>query len=287
MSLFCARQGTHLLKSFLIPIFISNCCVSLASAEGIFSSITQFTNTKAIEKCVAKINRNADESLDTAARLYQTGMCYFCVGCDLDADNGHIFEGNHPTDFTLHDSYVTAYKLLQQAADLGNQQANYGLAALIYANDLTKNKITKDKIASQEIEKITQKANAKSSLAEEELNNTIETLKKEVYAKPQNQDFSTEIHVRLLKAAKQGHIPSQFALSQVYSRGVGVKPNKIKAYAWAATAVAQDPPFGSDRRDIHAMYMNTSELFEAESLADRYMKKYTNIFERPSVTVMR
>ena len=76
-------------------------------------------------------------------------------------------------------------------------------------------------------------------------------------------------------------------LSQVYSRGVGVAPDKVKAYAWAATAVAQNPPFGSDRRDVHALNMDTSELFEAESLADQYMKEYTNIFDRASVTVMR
>ena len=189
-------------------------------------------------------------------------------------------------NINLDESYETAYRLMEQAADLGGEQANYGLAVLIYVSELSKHKITKDQIAVKEIEK---KLNEISNeqLTDEELDIKVEELKKKVLTKQHDLDFSNEIHARLLMAAKQGHIPSQFALSQVFSRGVGVTPDKVKAYAWAAAAVAQNPPFGSERRDLHAENMNSSELFEAESLADEYMKKYTDIFDRSSVTVLR
>ena len=254
--------------------------------ESILSDIAHSSHTKSIEKCVAKINRKPDELLDAGTRLYLTSICYFCVGCNLEEDNGHIFGSKYTSDITLDESYDTAYRLMLQAADLGGEQANYGLAVLTYVSELSKNKITKDQIAVKEIEKKLNE-NRDELLTKEELNIKVEEIKHEVSTKQHDLDFSNEIHARLLSAAKQGHMPSQFALSQVYSRGVGVTPDKVKAYAWAATAVAQNPPFGSERRDLHAVNMNSSELFEAESLADQYMKKYTNIFDRSSVTVMR
>ena len=61
----------------------------------------------------------------------------------------------------------------------------------------------------------------------------------------------------------------------------------MKAYAWAATAVAQNPPFGSLRRDEKAENLDDVELNKAEAIAEQYMKSYTNIFDRSSVTVMR
>lgn len=61
----------------------------------------------------------------------------------------------------------------------------------------------------------------------------------------------------------------------------------VKAYAWAATAVAQSPLFGSLRRNGKAVNLDDVELNEAESITEQYMKKNTNIFNRSSVTVMR
>ena len=256
------------------------------AAGDVLSSIAKTSNMKVVERCVANVNQTPDESLDTASRLYQTSMCYFCAGCDLAADNGHLFEEGNKLNITLDDSYVTAYRLMRQAADLGDEQANYGLAVLLYADGLSKNKITKDKIAIKEIAKKINE-NSDKKLTDKELNKKVEILKDEVLAKQHDLDFSHEIRIRLLNSAKLGHVPAQFALSQVYSRGVGVAPDSTKAYAWAATAVAQNPPFGSERRDLHAENMNSSERFEAESLADQYMKKYTDIFDRASITVMR
>ena len=108
-----------------------------------------------------------------------------------------------------------------------------------------------------------------------------------MYQKQHRKDFSVDIHRNLLVAAKQGYIPAQFALSEIYYNGIGVSPNVIQAYAWAATAVAQNPPFGSIRRDEKAAKLNALELNEADAIAEEYMKKYTAIFDSASFTVMR
>lgn len=91
----------------------------------------------------------------------------------------------------------------------------------------------------------------------------------------------------MLHAAKQGYIPAQFALSEVYFKGIGVVADNVQAYAWAATAVAQNPPFGSLRRDEKAVNLDNIKLNQAEAFAEEYIKKYTSIFDSSSVAVMR
>ena len=195
-----------------------------------------------------------------------------------------MFEDNQAYSITLGGTYATSYKLMQQAAELGSAQANYGLAVLIYVMDLSNNKRTKQQIVD------TQAARYENNLEKpktgKEINST-DALEHDIGKISEDLEFNSEIQIRLLNAARTGHIPAQFALSEVYSQGIGVIQNKIQAYAWAATAVAQNPPFGSYRRDHHAIEMDYFELNEAESLAEQFMKEYTDIFDRSSITVMR
>ena len=288
MDLFCATIKKFVTKSLLLltSIYISSSTL-VSAAENVLSNIAQTSNMKIIEQCVAEVNQYPDDAIDTAERLYQTSVCYFCTGCDIEADNGRMFEENQKNTFVSDDTYITAYKLMQQAVELGNRQANYGLAVLIYAKDLSENKLTKEHIAIQAVDNYKNSIEKEEKLTNEELDKDAEAIKNEAYTKQHELDFNTEIHARLLSAAKKGHMPAQFALSEIYNRGIGVKPNKVHAYAWAATAVAQNPPFGSDRRDNRAVDMNSFELSEAESLAEQFMKKYTDIFDRSSITVMR
>ena len=288
MDLLCATTKKFITIPLWFLISIYTCSSALVSAaENVLSNIAQTSNMKVIEQCVAKVNHYPDDALDTAERLYQTSVCYFCAGCEIEADNGSIFEENQKNSVVLDDTYITAYKLMQQAVELGSRQASYGLAVLIYAKDLSENKLTKEHIATHAVDNYKNSVDRKEKLTSEELDKGAEAIKNEAYTKQHELDFNTEIHVRLLSAAKEGHMPAQFALSEIYNRGIGVRPNKVHAYAWAATAVAQTPPFGSERRDNRAVDMNSFELSEAESLAEQFMKKYTDIFDRSSITVMR
>lgn len=272
-----------------ISLFCLNICINTtlaAASDNVLSSIAQITNLKNIEQCVEDVNQLPDDSLDTASRIYQTSICYFCAGCNLEADNGRIFEGSQAYTINLDDASAISYKLMQQAAELGSVQANYGLAVLIYIMDLSNKKHTKQQIVDAKAvdgEKNRDKTNYK---ANNEIDST-DVLREEISRINEDLEFNSEIYICLLNAARKGHIPAQFALSEVYSQGIGVKRNKVQAYAWAATAVAQNPPFGSYRRDQHAINMDYFELNEAESLAERFMKEYTDIFERSSITVMR
>lgn len=272
-----------------ISLFCLNICINTtlaAASDNVLSSIAQITNLKNIEQCVEDVNQLPDDSLDTASRIYQTSICYFCAGCNLEIDNGRTFEGNQAYTINLDDTYATSYKLMQQAAELGSAEANYGLAVLIYAMDLGNNKRTKQQIADAQAVNSNKNLDKTKYKENNEINST-DALRQNISKISEDLEFNSEIHIRLLNAARKGHIPAQFALSEVYSQGIGVKRNKVQAYAWAATAVAQDPPFGSYRRDQHAINMDYFELNEAESLAERFMKEYTDIFERSSITVMR
>jgi len=289
MKMFYATTQNYFSKSLITLIGINLLVGSLLAAtsgDAVLSLIAQSTDIKNIEQCVADVNQTSDDSLDTASRIYQTSVCYFCIGCDLEVDNGQVFEGNQVYPLKFDETYATSYRLMQQAAELGSKQANYGLAVFIYAMDLSNNKHTKQQIADKEIENSNndpKKSNANSGNKLVAANE----FKQELNKASEDLEFNSEIQIRLLNAARKGHIPAQFALSEVYSQGIGVAQNKMQAYAWAATAVAQNPPFGSYRREHHAANMDYFELNEAESLAEQFMKKYTDIFDRSSVTVMR
>ena len=293
MDSFCANLQKSIFKFLLFSIAAYSCSATITfAAEDVFSTMNQTTNMKNVERCVAKINQYADDALGTASRLYQTSMCYFCVNCNLEADQGELFQKYIPRKYkyrsvSLNESFGTAYKLMQQAADLGDRKANYGLAVMIYAKGLNENKLTKELIAVKEFSKFKKKLETKEKFSEEEFEKSEKAIIKDVYSKRHELDFDAEIQIRLLNAARDGYIPAQFALGEIYSNGIGIAPNKVEAYAWAATAVAQNPPFGSDRRDDLAIRMDSFEINEAESLAEEYMKKYTDIFDRSSITVMR
>jgi len=280
--------------SFLILFFYIAAILFTASvhaADDDFVSKVEELTEKNIQKCVASVNQQADDASDASQRFYDTAACYLCVGCDITLRYGEGFQSDNVDDLSIsEENYEISYKLLQQAAELGSNSANYALAIVLYVTSSANGALTKDKIYLHEYEKF--KATDEYIELAKESNSEVmlkreSKLRNEVFLKKHEFDYSNEIHMRLLVAAQRGHIASQFALGEVYSRGIGVAPNSVQAYAWSATAVAQDPPFGSARRDQLANNMDAFELNEAESLAESFMKQYTSIFERSSVTVMR
>ena len=293
-------MGTQIKKILSTLIFIVITCflftALVLAEEHVLSVIINGSDDKTIEQCVLEVNKNSDSNLDTATRLYLTGTCYFCIACDFEADNGEIFTVQDLGEFVSDQNYETAHKLITQAAGLGNAKAYYSLAILTYVEDLHKKRksridITEKYISSMQndIKQLNFQVNKNSDefIDEEEAQQRIEKLESEIYKKQHRKDFSADIHRNMLVAAKQGYAPAQFALSEIYYNGIGVSPDVIQAYAWAATAVAQNPPFGSIRRDEKATSLNALELNEANAIAEEYMKKYTAIFDSSSFTIMR
>ncbi len=186
------------------------------------------------------------------------------------------------------DKKKEAESFFRSAIDLRTSQVNayYGLAVLRYVSELSNNRKSKTEILKNE-KILFERNNENSKQTKEDTQASVDTLINDIFQKSHKADFSQEIQRYLLLAAKQGYIPAQFALGEVYFKGIGVAPDNVQAYAWAATAVAQNPPFGSLRRDEKAINLDNIKLNQAEAFAEEYMKKYTNIFDRSSVTVMR
>lgn len=261
---------------------------SLASAaDNIFSEIINSTDQGRVDECVKEINNIPEDSLDTAVRTYNMGMCYFCIDCNYEIDNGQLFlvkslDSKTLEEVSLSEAYEIAHKLLTQAAKLGHRDAYYSLAVMLYVKDLGKNRQYESKILEDER---SAQDEASKSIAELEKKspNTIDALLEDALVKTNNNGFNQQIYKHLLVAAKQGYMPAQFALSEVYFKGIGIEPDDVQAYAWASVAVAQNPPFGSLRRDEKAINFDNVKLNKAEALAEKYMKKYSNIFESSSV----
>lgn len=267
---------------------------SVVASNDIFSNISISADNTEVNQCVREVNQAAAESLDTATRLYQTGMCYFCIDCNFNEDNGQLFSISETVELnpevspgiSAEKNYKTAHTLISQAAGLGNYEAYYGLAVLLYVSNLSESRKTEDEIINNETV-LVDEADASSKKTELDAQVSFDNVIKDIINKSHKSDYSQQIHRHLLVAAKQGYLPAQFALSEVYSKGIGIDQDAIQAYAWAATAVAQNPPFGSLRRDEIAAVLDNIKLNQAESIAEKYMKNYTNIFDSASVTVMR
>jgi len=111
-----------------------------------------------------------------------------------------------------------------------------------------------------------------------------------VNAKNYPTDFSEEITGNVeywfRAAAEAGHIQAQFYMGALAYHGIGRDINLIESYAWYALAVAQNPPFGKERRDQRAVEITEEELYNAEGLAMEYMRKYSKLYDRPSHTMI-
>ncbi len=263
---------------------------SVSATDDIFSQIINTADEDIVELCVRGINNTSDDSLTTSARIYQMGMCHFCVDCNYEADNGQLFLADDVDrklleELSLSENYKIAYKLISQAAELDYREANYGLAVLLYVKDLGKSRQYEfDKFESKQdsLKKVNN-----ISEAEKNSHDSMHMLIKDVFEKSTNNSFNQQIHKHLLLAAKQGYMPAQFALSEAYFKGIGIQIDDIEAYAWASAAVAQNPPFGSLRRDEKAINLDNEMRNKAEDLAEEYIKNYTSIFDSSSVSIKR
>jgi hypothetical protein len=269
-------------RIIIVNLILMSFVSSVDAAENIFSKILSSSNENDVNQCVKAINNTADDELDTATRTYQIGMCHFCVGCNYELDNGQLFlvdnfNSDEIDELTSDEKYKIAYRLFKQATTLGHRKANYALAVMLYVKDLGKRRQFEVNIMTSNEVLLSKVSNHTSEM----INNSsdaVDVLMKDAFERSNDNSFNHKIHKHLLKAAKEGYLPAQFALSEVYFKGVGIEPDAIQAYAWASVAVAQNPPFGSLRRDEKATHFDHIKMNKAHALAEEYIRKYSTIF---------
>ncbi len=87
----------------------------------------------------------------------------------------------------------------------------------------------------------------------------------------------------LINLARSGNVEAQFCASVLFEFGLGYERNLPIAYALAAAAVAQNPPFGRERQDSIASKLSWKEQPIAVDYANRIAKIITDLYDNPSV----
>ena len=118
---------------------------------------------------------------------------------------------------------------------------------------------------------------------------SVDKLREWVNSKRFENEYSPVIEKLIRNAAEQGHIHAQFTLAYILVHGIGVPIDEVQAQAWRIVAVAQNSPFGANIRDgwLSQRWLTDEEKMDAQSLAEQYMIKYTNLWDEPSVTVIQ
>lgn len=110
-----------------------------------------------------------------------------------------------------------------------------------------------------------------------------------VNSKTYEGEFSPRIEQLIRKAAEAKHINAQFALAEILQEGVGVPIDEVQAQAWRITGTAQNPPYGDNIRDgyLAKYWLSPEEVAKAYALAEEFMRKYTDLWDNPSLTIFQ
>lgn len=109
----------------------------------------------------------------------------------------------------------------------------------------------------------------------------------EIIAITHPDDFNPTIEQLYRNAAENGHWKAKVELAYVLTLGIGVMPDPIEAYAWLYTAATENPPFGSIARDRLASALTKEELARGRRKGEEFIRKFTKIWDRPSVVIIR
>ena len=84
------------------------------------------------------------------------------------------------------------------------------------------------------------------------------------YAAP-TEDVQIRIFNYFLKRANEGDMVSQYIIGSRYETGVGVQPDKVKAYEWFAKSAAQGHPLAMQKMEVHLQAEKKDQLLEARA----------------------
>ncbi len=99
-------------------------------------------------------------------------------------------------------------------------------------------------------------------------------------------DFSSEIVNKLVKAARQKEAGAQFLLSAALEMGVGVDVDLIESRAWLEVAVSQNPPYGKRLIEQASVLLDGEDVVKAMGRASELRKKYTNLYDNPATVII-
>lgn len=183
-------------------------------------------------------------------------------------------------------------EFLKLAANKGhiNAQFNLGMHILDEESKYGNNHFSKKGLIACEITKQSgKKESCKYGYWPGNTRKQVDKLRKWANSKRFDNEFSPTIEELVRKAAESGHIHAQFALAFILVHGIGVPIDEVQAQAWRIVAVAQNSPFGANIRDgsLSQRWLTDEEKMEAQAMAEQYMIKYTNLWDKPSMTIIQ
>ncbi|MBR1648608.1 MAG: sel1 repeat family protein [Alphaproteobacteria bacterium] len=154
-------------------------------------------------------------------------------------------------------------RLFNQAAEGGNATAQY-MMGMIYYNGFGLNK--NDDKAFQYLKKAAaQYDEAQYQLALRYMN-----------AEGTPRNYGNAVN-NLIRAAKQGHIPSMLWLGDILAAGTSYPKNEYEAYVWYNIASVYDPKNAAERRDKLESKLKIEEVLQAQAAAESYKSEPTEI----------
>ena len=87
----------------------------------------------------------------------------------------------------------------------------------------------------------------------------------------------------LIAAALQGHIPSQYRVSQLYAKGIVLPQDDLSAYRWAFLASLNGHEAASKHALLLERFLTTQEIELATSSVQALMPEITNRYRRQLV----
>ena len=93
----------------------------------------------------------------------------------------------------------------------------------------------------------------------------------------ENRDYEQAAHW-FSHAARQGNANAQYKMGLMYSKGIGVDLNDLKAYAWLKASATQGCSKARRYLERIAARIPADQLAQAHSLSLRYYRKYVAPF---------
>ncbi len=91
----------------------------------------------------------------------------------------------------------------------------------------------------------------------------------------------------LYELVEMKHGPSLFCMGHAYYYGYGVSPDYVQAWAWYTAAKYETGLLSGQNKDSAWSKLDSNSQLLAEKYADKYVKLYTNVPNRPAAVMIK
>lgn len=170
----------------------------------------------------------------------------------------------------------------------GTREELLGYSVQLFANESREGAISElQRITIERILEDLVNEVARDSLGEVERSSIETRISRVRYVLENSKRFSSSVYEFAMLAAKQGSVDAQFCVSNIYYFGVGVPISSVNAHAWAYVAHAQASPLGRDALSMTGSELDINDKLEAILLGGELERKYTDLLERASFTIIK